>query len=150
MTEKKELLDKLDRATDRAATVAISRAFPVPLSKKSSLVGNTFVEKNKNGSYDVLGFDRRPLYEDISVFDVAVIVAQRYCTGELNTIKKVLYLENRFAKYHTDMLHYLHCMHSAKKNNDTERLAILEDKFQIAESLAKDTRDRLAIFKRVK
>ena len=148
--EKPELLEKLDKATDRAATFALQRGVPVPISKKSVLVGNVFIEKNSNGFYDVIALDRTKLFEDISVFDVAVIIAQRHNNGESSAIKQVLFLEDRFLKFHTDMVHYLHCMKSAKKKNDVERMAILEDKFQVAESLAKDLRDRISIFKRVK
>jgi len=144
------LLDKLDKATDRAAMFAIQRGSPIQMSKKSVLIGNTFIEKNTYGSYNVLGFDKSILYEDISVFDVAVIVAQRYNVNELGVIKKVLSLEERFSKYHNDMIHYLHCMKAAKKKQDADRMAILEDKFQLAEQHAKDTRDRISIFKRVK
>jgi hypothetical protein len=150
MIDRIGLLDKLDRVTDRAAAYAIRRGMPVQLSKKSILIGNTFIEKNNTGAYNVLGVDRSILYKDISVFDVAVIVAQKYNEHELGTIKKVLSLEERFSKYHTDMIHYLRCMKSAKKKNDTERMAILEDKFQLAEQFAKDIRDRISVFKRVK
>ncbi len=148
--KKAELLESLDRATSRAATIAIQRGSPLQMTTKSTLIGNTFVEKNKNGFYDVLNFEKNTLYEDICVFDVAVIIAQRYTSHDTSTIKKVLHLEGRFSKYHTDMIHYLHCMKSAKKKNDVERMLILEDKFQIAEQFAKDTRDRISVFKRVK
>lgn len=145
-----DLLDRLDKAADRAASIAIHRGSPIQLTTKSILIGNTFIEKNNYGSYDVLGFDKAMLYEDISVFDVAVIVAQRYNVNELGTIRKVLSLEERFSKYHNDMVHYLHCMKSAKKKQDVDRMAILEDKFQLAEQQAKDTRDQISNFKRVK
>lgn len=145
-----ELLEKLDRATDRAAGMAISCGIPIPVSNKASLINNLLVEKNKNGFYDVKTLDRKILYENISVFDVAVIVAQRYATGETSVIKHVLALENKFSKHHTDMVHYLHCMKSAKKNHDSERLAILEDRFQISEQMAKNTRDKISNFKRIK
>jgi hypothetical protein len=147
--ERAELLEKLGRATDRAATFALQRGVPVPISKKSVLIGNVFIEKSKQ-SYNVVALDYTRLYEDISVFDVAVIIAQRYNAGEISAIKQVLLLEDKFSKYHTDMVHYLNCMKSAKKNNDNERLAILEDKFQVAEILARDVRDRISSFKRIK
>jgi hypothetical protein len=41
-------------------------------------------------------------------------------------------------------------MKTAKKRKDTERMAILEDKFQSAEMRAKDMRDKISNFKRVK
>lgn len=144
------LLEELDKATDRAASFMIQRGSPLQVSKKSVLIGNTYIEKNNEGTYDVLSFDRKVLYEDISVFDVAVIVAQRYNQNEFSTIRQVLTLENKFSKFHNDMIHYLHCMKAAKKKQDTDRMAILEDKFQLAEQLAKDTRDRISVFKRVK
>jgi hypothetical protein len=144
------LLEKLEKATDRAANLAIQRGMPIPVSGKSVMIGTTMIEKNSSGTYDVLSFNRLPLYENITVFDVAVIIAQRYNQFEFGVIKKVLFLESKFSKHHTDMLHYLHCMKSAKKQNDTERLAILEDKFQTAELLAKNTRDQISVFKRVK
>jgi hypothetical protein len=144
------LLEKLDKATDRAADMAIRRGMPIPVSNKSTMIGNTLIEKNSDGLYNVLSYSRALLFENISVFDVAVIVAQRYNEHESGTIRQVLLLENRFSKYHTDMIHYLHCMKMAKKKRDVERLAILEDKFQLAEQLAKDTRDRISVFKRVK
>ena len=90
------------------------------------------------------------LFENISVFDVAVIVAQRYNSGAMRDVERVLQLEQKFSKYHIDMLHYLHCMKVARKKNDAERSAILEDKFSMAELLAKNTRDKIANFKRVK
>jgi hypothetical protein len=148
--DKSALLDKLDRATSRGAQLAISNGYPIPLSKKSTLIGNTFVEKNPNGLYNILTPNRTPIYENISVFDIAVIIAQRYNTGELGTIKKVLLLEERFTKYHYDMIHYLNCLKGARKKHDIERMAILEDKFQVAETLAKSARDSISIFKRVK
>lgn len=145
-----DLLDKLERATDRAASVAIQRGMPIQVTKKSVMIGNALIEKNDQGTYDVLNFDKSSLYENISVFDVAVIVAQRYNQHETGVIKQVLILEEKFSKYHNDMIHYLHCMKLAKKKQDTDRMAILEDKFQLAEQRAKDTRDSISVFKRVK
>ena len=142
------LLDKLNRATDRAVTYAMQNGTPLAISKKSTLIGSLVIEKNKMGFYDIIKVDRSKLYENISVFDVAIIVAQRFNSGELSVIKEVLELERRFAKYHTDMIHYLHCMKSKKK--DTARLAILEDKFQVAEIHAKNIKDQLTFFKRMK
>jgi hypothetical protein len=47
------------------------------------------------------------------------------------------------------MIHYLHCMKTTKKKN-ADRLAILEDKFQVAEIHAKNIKDQLTLFKRMK
>lgn len=144
------LIDKLDKVTDKAASIAVSRGFPLRMTKKSTLIGNIFVEQNSNGFYDIVVPGRGKIYSDISVFDVAVIVAQRYNSGENSVIRKVLALESKYSKHHTDMIHYLSCLKGAKKNRDIERMAILEDKFQVAEILAKNARDSISIFKRVK
>lgn len=148
--ERPALLDKLERATDKAADMAIRRGLPIPISNKTVMIGNTAIEKNSSGTYDVISFDRNTVFENISVFDVAVIVAQRYNLHDFGVIKQVLFLESKFSKYHNDMIHYLHCMKTAKKKQDADRMAILEDKFQLAEQRAKDTRDSISVFKRVK
>ena len=145
-----DLLEKLDKATDRAAGMAISRGFPILVGKKSTLISNLLVEKNYHSFYDVKTLEGKTLYEDISVFDVAVIIAQRHSVGEMAAVKQVLYLETRFSKHYTDMIHYLHCMKAAKAHRDIERLAILEDKFQVSDTLARNTRDKITNFKRVK
>lgn len=144
------LIDKLDKATDKAAILAIKEGIPVKMSKKSTLIGNLFVNQNADGLYDVVSSDKVKLYSNISLFDIAVIVAQRYNSGETSVIKKVLALEEKYSKHHTDMIHYLSCLKGAKKNRDIERMAILEDKFQVAEILAKHARDSISIFKRIK
>lgn len=146
----RKLVETLEKATDKAATLSIQRGFPITISKKSTLIGNLLVEKNKNDLYNVLKFDKSIIYENISVFDVAVIIAQRYTSGEYSVIGEVLKLEEKFSKFHIDMIHYLHCMKTAKKKNDNERLAILEDKFRMAELHAKNMKDKITIFKRVK
>ena len=144
------LIEQLGKATDKAATYAIQRGMPIPGSKSGIWVGNTFVKKNSNGFYDVFSLDKEPLFENIMVFDIATIIAQRYTSGELTTLKKVLDLEYVYSKHHTDMLHYLHCIKGAKRRNDYVTMAILEDKFQISEMRAKKTRDSIVFFKRVK
>ena len=148
--ERAELLEQLEKATDRAAQFAIQRGSPISVSKKRSRIGNMTVEKNSKGFYNVLNMDNKTLYTDISVFDVAVIVAQRYNNGEFSTVKKVLKLENVYFKHHTDMVHYLHCYKGAKKRKDLDKMYILEDKFQTSEQLAKSVRNSISIYKVVK
>ena len=45
---KKLLIQKLDQATDRATAMAMQRGSPLPISKKSTLIGNLVIEKNKD------------------------------------------------------------------------------------------------------
>lgn len=144
-----EIIEKLDKITDRAA-ISLKRKLRDD-KKKYTAIGTALIEKNTNGFYNVLNRqDKRTLFKDISVFDVAIILAQRYSSGETHTIREILKLEEQYTKYHTDMLHYLNCLKGAKNLKDSVRMAILEDKFQMAEQMAKYTRDRISIFKRVK
>lgn len=144
------LIEKLDKATDKAVSIAISRGIPLTVAKKSTLIGNTIVQKNRKGFYDIKTLDNNIIFSDISVFDVAVIISQRYNSGEKSIIKRVLALEEKYFKYHSDMIYYLNSLRGAVKHNDKERIAILEDKFQVAEMLAKKIRDDISIFKRTK
>jgi hypothetical protein len=147
---KAELMDKLDKATSRGAQLALTKGYPMKMSSNITLVGNTVVEKNSADLFNIISPNKEMIYENISIFEVAVIIAQRYNSGELSVIKKVLALEEKFSKYHTDMIHYLNCLKGARKKHDIERMAILEDKFQVAETYAKGTKDSIFIFKRVK
>ena len=85
------------------------------------------------------------------MFCEAIIIREVYnIIGNMSSLNKGSLLENKFSKYHTDMIHYLHCLKGAKKRHDIERMAILEDKFQVSETLAGSIRDRISVFKRVK
>ena len=94
--------------------------------------------------------DNTVVYSNIVIFDVAIIIAQRYNLGETSVISNVSKLEERYVKYRNDMMHYLNCLKIAKGRRDLERMAILEDKFQVAEASAKIIRNNIAIFKRIK
>lgn len=144
------LVKQLDKATTKATALAIQRGSPISITKNKVVVGNLCICKNKSGFYDIVTLDQHPIYSDIYLFEVAIILAQSYSSGDTPTVRKVLTLQDKFEKHHTDMVHYLHCMKSAKKRHDIDRMIILEDKFQIAESHAKNIKDQISIFKRVK
>lgn len=143
-----ELLEKLNRATDKAASLAIERGIPIPKQTTSAWVGKTLIKKNKSDFYDIYSLDNKLLYKDISTFDIATIISQRYSAGQFKAIENVLELENSYAKHRTDMMHYLHCMKAAKKRRDYDTLAILEDKFQLSEQRAKNTKSNIVIYKK--
>ena len=148
--KKTALLNKLDKVVNKAANLAITACYPIPNNKNGAWVGNTIISKNDNDFYDILTLDKKSLYNNICVFDVAVIVAQRYNNGEAGVIRTVLGLEERYSKYRTDMVHYLHCMRAAKLKNDYDTMAVLEDKFQVSEIRAKSIRDNITFFKRLR
>ena len=147
---RKNLIEKLDKVTDKAASFAIERGLPIPGEKSNTWVGKTLIKKNAHGFYDIFSLDKKQLFKNIIVFDIATIIAQRYTAGEFKVIDKVLVLEDTYSKYHMNMLHYLHCMKGAKRRHDYDTMAILEDKFQVSEMRAKSTKNSIAIFKRLK
>jgi len=147
---RQRLIKQLDHAASKATSLAIQRGSPILISKNKVLVGNMCINRNKSGYYDILTLDQAELYSDIYLFEVAIILAQNFGTGDASTTRKVLMLQDRFEKHHTDMIHYLHCMKSAKKRHDIERMVILEDKFQISESHAKNIKNKILTFKRSK
>lgn len=148
--EKSELLSRLNDATDKAASLMAQQELKNSGKKFASRVGKLLIRKNYSGFYDIFSADKKKIFNDISAFDVATIIAQRYSTGEFKSIEKVLVLEHTFIKHHTDMIHYLHCIKAAKKRREFDTMAILEDKFQISEIRAKSVRGSISIFKRAK
>ena len=142
------IIAQLDKATDKAAAFALQRGVPALDQQTGTRIGNTVIKKNKNGSYDIFSVDKKSLFNNISVFEIATIIAQRYNSGEFKIIEKIITIENTYSNYHMNMLHYLHCMKGAKKRRDYSTMAILEDKFQISELRARRTRDSITFFKK--
>lgn len=147
---RKNLIEKLDRATNKAASFAIERGIPIPAEHSNAWVGKTLIKKNKRGFYDIFLLNNTLLFTDIVMFDIATIIAQRYTSGEFKTVEKVIELEYTYSKYHMNMLHYLHCMKGATQRHDYDTMAILEDKFQVSEIRAKNIKNSISIFKRLK
>ena len=144
------LLADLDKAVNRSARLAIKSCMPIKVTSNTTLVGSVSIEKGNNGLYNILSSKKEKLYHDIMLYDVAVIIAQRYNSSEFSVIHRVLHLEGKYAKHHTDMLHYLSCLKQIKGTHDLMRMAILEDKFQVAEQSAKQIKDSIYIFKKIK
>ena len=149
-TNRKELIGDFDNAINKAISIAVSNGVPIRVSKNITIIGNLIIKKNIEDLYDIMLPNRVILYKDIFLFDVAVIIAQKYKEGEISIIKRVLMLEEQFVKYQNDMIHYLNCLKGARKRHDIERMTILEDKFQIAEIMAKNLKNNILIFKRLK
>ncbi len=151
MSNKRALISRLDNAISKAATDAILQALPIVDSKSGIIyVGNTVIEKNNRGFYNISSLNRDLLYENIVILDIAIIISQKYTLGETSKLRRVVDLEYEYAKHHSEMIHYIHCMKSAKKKKDYTVLFVLEDKFQLAEMYAKKARDSIAFFKKTK
>lgn len=140
-------IQQLDKATTKATSLVIKQPFPIAITKNKVIVGDLCIIKNKFGSYDILTKNYTKLYSSVYLFEVAVILAQSYIMDDMSMIKKVLMLQEQLEKHHIDMIHYLHCMKSAKKRRDIERMMILEDKFQVAESYARGIKDKISSIK---
>ena len=150
MINRSFVINQLSVATDKAAEIMVKTGNFNTDSAKFISIGDTLIIKNNKGFYDIFTKNLSILFKDIITFDIATVIAQRYSSKEFSVIKKVKYLEEKYSKYHTDMIHYLHCLKSAKRKKDRERMSILEDKFREAEYFARNARDKISVFKRVK
>lgn len=148
MNAKTRVLSKLDQAVKKAADIAIRDGVPIPISDKIILVGSVYLRKNQDETYDILKLNKNCLYTDINLKEVAVIIAQKYNNDDRSNIKNLLYLDEKYSKYHSDLIHYLHCLKSAKRSRDWERLSILEDKFYEAELMVRSIKDQILFYKR--
>lgn len=147
MNKRRDILDKLDRITNAAAIAISGSGSPLCLSRDACFVGNFAVKKNKNDLYDITTIGGLSLYSDISSFDIAVMIAQRYRSGEKSSVNKILSIEKLHAKYYLDAVHYRRCLKLAKANKELERVYILEDKIQNASAMLKNIRQQLEVFK---
>ncbi len=147
MTSKQALLKKLDRAADKMVSSAIQQGLPLPISEKIILVGNVYIKKNKESTHDILRLNKSLLESNIYSYTTALIIAQKYNFDDYTNIKKILYLDDQYSKYHSDMINYSRCLKSAKKNNDLERYSVLEDKLAEADMRAKDFLNKIQNYK---
>ena len=115
MIDRIALIEQLKHATDKAASFMVQRGTLEPRR-----IGSTHIRRNKNGFYDIFSLNNKLLFENIMVFDIAIIIAQRYTSGEFSALSKVLDLES------------------------------VEDKFRISEVRASRARDSIVFYKRVK
>lgn len=148
MKAKARVLSKLDQAVKKAADLAIRDGVPISINDKITLVGSVYLRKNQDETYDILKLNKNCLYTDINLKEVAVIIAQKYNNDDRSNIKTLLYLDEKYSKYHSDLIHYLHCLKSAKRSQDWERSSILEDKFYEAELMVRSIKDQILFYKR--
>jgi hypothetical protein len=147
MKSKQAILKKLDQATDRLVSDVIKQGLPLPISGKIVLVGNVYIRKNKDGTYDILRLNKTLIETNIYSYITALVLAQKYNIDDFSNIKKILYLDTRYSKYHSDVLNYTRCLRTARKNNDIERCSVLEDKIAEAELRAKSFLNQISIYK---
>lgn len=143
------IIDKLDKVTFKAAIFMRKNRYPVLISEETTALGRTLVKRNSLGLYDIIDAKQNKVFENIIVFGIAVIIAQKHDAGDVESVKKIILLEEKYTKHHTDMTHYLCCMRIAKAKKDFVRMAILEDKFRISEQKAKLIRDKISVFKKI-
>lgn len=147
MTKKSVLIKALDKVADKTLSSLLQTCTPIPINDRIIMVGNSFVRKNNNKLYDVLSMNKNVIYCDLVTLDIAVIVAEKYSSGKISDLKKVISLEQKYSKYFFDMLNYLHCIKNAKKNKDLERYLILTDKYNEAKIMASTIKENILVFK---
>lgn len=141
------LVDKLNRATDKAVSVARQKCLPIHIDKNTTLIDDIVVAKTVTGLYSVRSCSGI-MYTDISSRDIAIIIAQRYKSKEMGVIRKIISLEKEYSKHKQDMMHYLNSLKKASKKNDDCRIAILEDRFYTSEYRAKLVKNKILVYKK--
>ena len=84
MIDRIALIEQLKHATDKAASFMVQRGTLEP----RTCIGSTHIRRNKNGFYDIFSLNNKLLFENIMVFDIAIIIAQRYTSGEFSALIK--------------------------------------------------------------
>ena len=148
LKDRPKLLSLLNVAVNKVAKATVKEGRPLAISKKDTYVGPMLVQKLENGTYSICKTGaKEPVYANIQLYEAAVLISQHYERGSISAVKELLKIDNDYAKYKTDMMHYLACYKQVKQKNDIDRMLVLEDKFYMAEELSKTSRERLSKFK---
>lgn len=148
--DKSYIIGLFDNAIEQAIRIAMQKNTPFVASKKNTIVGKYIVHKNDNDYYDIKDITTKMiLYKDLSLYDSAIMIAQRQEKGR-SLITDILKIDEDYAKHRIDMNHYLNCYKIAKQRNDIPRMSVLEDKFRISDQLSKLVKKRLSKFKIVR
>lgn len=148
LKDRPKLLSLFNIAVNRAVKSAVKEGQPLTMSKKDTYVGPLLVQKLINGTYSIYKTNaNQPMYSDIHLYEAAVLISQHYERGAISCVREILKIDSDYAKYKTDMMHYIACYKHVKESKDIERMLVLEDKFCMAEELSKITRQRLSKFK---
>lgn len=148
LKDRTKILSLLSVAVNKVAKATVKEGRPLVVSKKDTYVGPMLVQKMSNGTYSISKTGAiTPMYENIHLYEAAVLVSQHYERGKVSFVKEILKIDDDYAKYKTDMIHYLACYKQVKQHKDVDRMLVLEDKFYMAEELSKATRQRLSKFK---
>jgi len=110
--------------------------------EKGIMVGNIFIEKNDLNFYNMYQNDKI-LFKDISFFDAAIRIAKYINKNKPEHVEKILEIDKEYAKHYMDMIFYLNTYKTAKNNNDSIKMSILEDKFYNSKMFAKLAKQKI-------
>jgi len=148
--DKARLFELFENAISKATQLTIQRHQDTIESKKKVQIGNLLVCKNSTNFYDIVDFvTKKIIYENIELYDAAIIIAHQENKNKKFLITEVLKIDKEYSKHTMDMAHYSHCYKIVKKKNNIDRMLVLEDKFQLSEQLSKMVKLKLLKFKSV-
>jgi hypothetical protein len=128
--DREKLLSSLVDAVNKTARI-IATNNEISLLNKKQVINNLTVEIDNNGFYSINNTSQI-IYKNITLLDSAIIIAQRYNKKQNNIINDVIELDKEYSKYCIEMIHYFRCYKRYKKSNDSQRMYILEDRYQLA------------------
>ena len=153
--------NKLSRRKKAKAKQTLNKAFMTVLSdietdtflrsqlvsekkaKDKIAVGSYLIVKNKQGMFDIYKKNMKNLvHKDIMLFDAAMSIVELLNVKKEAAAKKVLEMEEEYAKNYMEMLHFENAYRNAIKADDSSA-EVFEDRYIIAKYRAKSAREKL-------
>lgn len=128
-------------------TFLLNHLFLQKGAKNRIAVGAYIITKNKCGMFNIYRKNLDTLvHENIMVFDAAMAIVESLNMKNEESVKRVLEVEEEYARNYMEMLHFKNAYNHAKKNDDAS-LGIFEDRYDIAKYRAGIAREKLRGFR---
>lgn len=112
-------------------------------AKGKIAVGSYLIVKNKQGMFDIYKKNMNNLvHKDIMLFDAAMSIVELLNANKETLAKKVVEMEDEYARNYMEMLHFENAYQNAIKADDSSA-EVFEDRYTIAKYRAKSAREKL-------
>lgn len=85
------------------------------------------------------------VFERVYLLEAALLLAKYLNTNNSQKIKRIIELENRYAKNYTDMVYFSEAHKHARSTGDYERMAVTEDRYVLAKHDAQGAKEALKV-----
>jgi hypothetical protein len=121
--------------------------FTQKAAKNKIAVGLYIIVKNDEHMFDIYKKNMNNLvHKDIMLFDAAMAIVESYNMKNSTSVKKVIEVEEEYARNYMEMRHFENAYKNAVENND-DNACVFEDRYTIAKYRAKQARELLRGFR---